>query len=452
MSLRCNELPVFDSPQRSAVRYLVENAIVLNPKREGKMPLGRASWYPYYAGFSHRFAQSLIESLHIRRGSRVLDPWNGSGTTTLSAFRTGHEAFGFDLNPVMVIAAKAQMLSPLSKDSLAPLTAEIVKIARSSRETNLTRVDPLSTWLMPSSACDLRRIEAAIQHLLVDSDPYRFHSDAPNRPTSDLAAFFYVALFRSTRLLLKRFFATNPTWVKRPSTERVRIRPSFETIVGTFVAQAEEMVSSLDGDVPAIRKGSVHLSAASSEEIPLQNGSVDFVLTSPPYCTRIDYAVATSLELAMLGYDSENGLGELRTRMIGTSMVRIIPPAAQLGWGLTCNDFLCHVATHQSKASQGYYLKNHLQYFDGLFNSISEIGRVLKRGGICAVVVQDSYYKELHNDLPGTFLQMAGNRALELIRRVDFQHQNTMAGINPGTKQYRKRPGATESVLLLQKG
>ena len=190
MSTRCEALHVLRSPQRSTAEFLVDNAIVLNPKRETKMPSGRANWYPYYAGFSHRFAHTLIESLHIRRGGRVLDPWNGSGTTTLSALRTGHDAFGFDLNPVMVIAAKAQMLSPLSKDSLAPLTAEIAKIARISSEIHLSRVDPLSTWLMPSSARDLRRIEAAVQHLLVDSDSHRFHSDAPDRATSDLAAFF----------------------------------------------------------------------------------------------------------------------------------------------------------------------------------------------------------------------------------------------------------------------
>ena len=437
--------------QQTTSKFALDKAIVLNPKRESKMALGRANWYPYYAGFSHRFAQTLIGSLHIRRGSRVMDPWNGSGTTTLSATRRGHNVFGFDLNPVMVIAAKAQMLSPLSKASLPPLTAEIIKIARTRSAVQLSRVDPLCTWLTPSSAADLRQIEAAIQHLLVESDAHAFHADAPQRVISDLAAFFYVALFRSTRSLLKNFFASNPTWVKRPSTERERLRPSLETILGSFATEAEGMLSSLDGDPLPIRKGSVHLATASSDEIPLEDGSIDFVLTSPPYCTRIDYAVATSLELALLGYDGPHGLGELRTRMLGTSMVQATPPTAKASWGTVCNTFLKQVANHQSKASQGYYLKNHLQYFDGLFNSVREIGRVLKHGAMCAVVVQDSYYKELHNDLPGTLHQMASSCELELVKRVDFQHQNTMAGIHPGTRQYRKRPSATESVLLLQK-
>ncbi len=432
-------------------KLALDKAIVLNPKRESKMALGRTNWYPYYAGFSHRFAQTLIESLQIRRGSRVMDPWNGSGTTTLSAIRRGHNAFGFDLNPVMVIAAKAQMLSSLSKASLPPLTAEIIKIARTCPTVDLSRVDPLCSWLTPSSAADLRRVEAAVQYLLVESDAHAFHADAPQRAISDLAAFFYVALFRSTRSLLKKFFASNPTWVKRPSTERERSRPSLEAILNSFTTEAKGMLSTLDGDALPIRKGNVHLAIASSDDIPLEDGSIDFVLTSPPYCTRIDYAVATSLELAVLGYDGPHGFGALRTRMLGTSMVQATLPTAQTSWGTGCNAFLKQVASHRSKASQGYYLKNHLQYFNGLFNSVREISRVLNRGAMCAVVVQDSYYKEIHNDLPSTLHQMAASCDLELFKRVDFQHQNTMAGIHPGTRLYRKRPSATESVLLLQK-
>src|SRR5580692_6090361 len=87
MNARGTALHVFRPRQRSITRSPIENAIVLNPKREGKVLPGRTNWYPYYAGFSHDFAQTLMRSLRLERGSRVLDPWNGSGTTTLSALR-----------------------------------------------------------------------------------------------------------------------------------------------------------------------------------------------------------------------------------------------------------------------------------------------------------------------------------------------------------------------------
>ena len=37
----------------------------------------------------------------------ILDPWNGSGTTTYAASQLGYTSRGLDLNPVMNIVARA---------------------------------------------------------------------------------------------------------------------------------------------------------------------------------------------------------------------------------------------------------------------------------------------------------------------------------------------------------
>jgi hypothetical protein len=58
---------------------------ISNPKRDPKNVGGRESWYPYYAGFSPVFARGFFESLRLDPRSRVLDPWNGSGTTVEAA-------------------------------------------------------------------------------------------------------------------------------------------------------------------------------------------------------------------------------------------------------------------------------------------------------------------------------------------------------------------------------
>jgi hypothetical protein len=63
------------------------------------------------------------------------------------------------------------------------------------------------------------------------------------------------------------------------------------------------------------------------------------------------------------------------------------------------------------------------------------------------LVVQDSYYKNLHNDLPRIFVEMAARQKLTLIERRDFPLSRTMAGINPRVSDYRKSFSATESVL-----
>ena len=137
----------------------------------------------------------------------------------------------------------------------------------------------------------------------------------------------------------------------------------------------------------------------------------------------------------------------MRQQLIGTSTVPVDVPSPDVSWGRTCRRFLDAVSKHTSKASKSYYYKNHAQYFDGISNSVSELGRTLKRGGVCILVVQDSFYKDVHNNLPQVFIEMGKASGLRLERRADFHLRRSMAGINTRTRKYRKPTGATESVL-----
>jgi len=75
----------------------------------------------------------------------------------------------------------------------------------------------------------------------------------------------------------------------------------------------------------------------------------------------------------------------------------------------------------------------------------------LKPGGAAILVVQDSYYKELHNDLPKIIGQMGERAGLELIRSERFAWQQSMSRINPHPRGYNRPSDATESVLCFAK-
>ena len=189
---------------------------------------------------------------------------------------------------------------------------------------------------------------------------------------------------------------------------------------------------------------------APSNVIPWGESSVDLLITSPPYCTRIDYAVATMPELSIINF-SKKDFDLLRTQLIGNTTITKDFILELEEWGPTCNKFIDAVHNHASSASKTYYYKNHLQYFNGIYQSLRDIVRVLKDEASCVFVIQDSFYKNLHNDLPKVYEEMGYNCGLRLVRRKDFPTRRTMAGINPITKQYRTNIFATESVLCFQK-
>jgi hypothetical protein len=427
-----------------------DKLVITNPKRAAAAPVGRDHWFPYYAGFSSEFARQLIASSSLPKGSVLMDPWNGSGTTTSSAVVNGHKAIGFDVNPVMAVVAKARLLPQCEIASIAPLMADILEKATGTGG-DLDISDPLGIWLAPAAVLTLRRIERAIYRLLVSASGTRAATDSV-QDLSSLASFFYVALFRTLRLLLRRFRGSNPTWITRPLTFGHRIRPSTSTIRNCFSDHVGQMVlraSSIPEHKP--RTSSSTIGVASSERLPVRRGTVDFVLSSPPYCTRIDYCVATLPELAALGFDVDTRLGELRHRLIGTPTIHAATPAPNTSWGKTCVALLDRISRHRSKAARSYYFKTYTQYFAAMSRSFSELGRCLKRRGYCILVVQDSHFKNVHVDLATVFREMGLAASLELRRREDFPISRTFGSINLKARAYRDASSATESVLCFTK-
>lgn len=408
----------------------------------------QSSWYRYYAGFSEEFARDALRSMDLRKGECVLDPWNGSGTTVSTALSLGLRGRGYDLNPVMVVVAKARCLEHSEYLSLKPLAAELARQCRRSFEPDPD--DPLSAWFYPDTIAAIRAIEGAVQRFFVDESHYASLKDRGVDDLSGLAAFFYVAMFRTIRQILRPFLTSNPTWVKRPKSWRSRLRPTAATVRETFQSSLAEMTRPRGQQSEPSARGDKTICVASSEKLPLEDQSVSCVLASPPYCTRIDYAVATSPELALLGYVLESDFDALRRKLIGTSTVPSETPEAPEDLGEACLGFLGRLSQHSSKASSTYYYKNHVQYFRSMAASLSEIYRVLKAGGQCTLVVQDSYYKDLHNDLPAILSQMADLRGLRLRDRTDFPLGRTLAGVNPGAREYRDSFSAVESVLTFE--
>jgi tRNA G10 N-methylase Trm11 len=423
---------------------------VENPKRYVAKSKGNAGWVDYYAGFCPHFAKTLLETSNLTPQAVIADPWNGSGTTVEAASVLGFKGYGFDINPAMLVVAKARMLRKPTKPSIKPLMRQIMDSAK-LQDPTAADLDTLGLWFKPSGVYSIRRLEAALQQLLVDPSDHQMLRDRNiEEDVSDIAAFFYNALFRAVRRSIRRFHSSNPTWIRTAREPKDRISLGLTAITNEFRHQVNGMLSALKDVSFCHLDPTFSLKAASSTALPLNDESVDLILSSPPYCTRIDYAVTTLPELAVLGYSKED-IRSLRQTMIGTSTIAKKQPTIDDSWGATCKRFLRKVETHSSKASATYYHKNHLQYFAGMADSLKECNRVLKKGGRCVLVVQDSYYKDIHNNLARIVTQMAESRGFRQNKQVDFKQVRTLAGVNPGSRAYRDIFTATESVLFFSK-
>jgi hypothetical protein len=428
-----------------------EELDITSPKRNKEHQAGWDGFFPYYAGYPDAFVRSILKSSGLPAGSMVADPWNGSGTTTYAASTLGYASRGIDLNPVMAVVALARLLAPSEADSLEPLATKLVKRLRVETK-RLAEDDPLLLWFARPAASAIRAIERRIRDQLVGALTRTATGTRLDR-MSCLAATFYVALFTACRTLAAEFQCSNPTWTRRPKVDEEKLEVSREAVICGFLLNIRAMAAALadrQARYSIERVGAEILVADTTSQCWTPN-SIDIVITSPPYCTRIDYTAATRIELALLQGLLQIEFKELGRSMIGSTRVPLSNLEVSETWGPLCARFLENVKTHRSKASSGYYYKTHLDYFEKMSRSFSNMSCALKARAPAILVVQDSYYKDIHNDLPSILEEMAASHGLGLRRRRDFRLSRSMAGINPHTKTYGRKAGALEAVLCFEK-
>ncbi|ENM8380948.1 TPA: DNA methyltransferase [Vibrio alginolyticus] len=415
---------------------------VINPKRYNELVEKKPHWYNYYAGYSNSFTYELIRSAQLTPDALILDPWNGSGTTTLAASMLGIQSVGIDLNPVMKIIACAKQAT----SSDLPEVERRVRKIRSNRSCRIYKDDPLSDWLTESSILIVRRIESSI----IDDYSSKLTSDKVDA-LNKAQCLMYTALFNCLRLYLEAFIPSNPTWIKKPKAGNDKVELEWRSFRAQYLLQLRKMIDSIKDSVAFVEDELAKFLIASSSQIPLEGETVDLVITSPPYCTRIDYGVATSPELSIISVGGAKEVNSIRRSLMGTTTVpKSLEPLSK-DFGLECMKFLKKVEQHPSKASSTYYLKNYLQYFSDLILSVKEIYRVMKRGSYFVCVVQDSFYKDVHCDLASIISDMAHLSGLVLHDIHHFESKQNMANLNNKSKVYRNKTFAVETVLIFKR-
>ncbi|MBI2378960.1 MAG: hypothetical protein HYV07_33505 [Deltaproteobacteria bacterium] len=418
----------------------------LDAKRKPSRETRFETWHPYYAGYTEEFARGVLRVLGGGVTLTVLDPWNGSGTTTRVAHEMGHQAVGFDINPVANLVASAKIAHP--DDALH--VAGLARRFASAASVRVASTDPLLTWMAPSVVGQYRAIEAAI---LTDLATTADGSVA--RPRSGgvppLAAFMLLALIRAAREIASLHRGTNPTWTTPGEGRRRRVRTLGKRWALRVAEMAQELAATRASGTASPWCG--RISVADARDLPLADNHVDLVLTSPPYCTRIDYVVSSSFELAALGVARGSSEFEmLRLASMGTPLARKgPPPEIPDSWPTQICSLLTAIRSHPSKASRSYYYKTFWQYFADARASVSELHRVLRPGGLALFVVQTSYYKELCVDLPSLYVDLGEGLGLKGAVIGEAAVYRALAQIHPHSLHHRKESLYREAVVALEK-
>ncbi|CAI1899452.1 putative methyltransferase [Serratia quinivorans] len=394
-------------------------------------------WHPYYAGYSESFVLSVLSEEKLAPNAVVLDPWMGSGTTGLVCQKQNINCIGADINPIMsrFAAAKNNMIiSELNCNGLDVLDEIINRYTHESRKLSKR----------------IKNSQVATAHLkkLYESINNQFDHLSSSHEMNPLESFYYGVLFFTSRKSLEINSGSNPTWVIDKEFKNKSIKVD---LIGDFKSNFYLMREQLNNYFENINTNSTYkIFNSDCKSLPIDNASIDMVITSPPYLTRIDYAASTKFELQLTF--GQEGYESIRKKSMGTTTVPKDADPFNSQWGDICSKVLEQVMTHTSRASDTYYIKNKLRYFSDAYSSLREIYRVLKDGMSAYLVLQNSYYKEIEIPLYDIYCEMALNIGYSSSKVVKEEKVRVSLGqINPKSSVYLKDKVYYEKIIKVTK-
>ncbi len=423
-------------------------------KRTAVERSGPHSWHPYYAGYSESFVGSALRYLGCHEETTLLDPWGGSGTTGIVAARSGIPSICIDVNPVMATFAAAKSRQVLAHREELLTFFDNLDCAELSIESHIGRDDALANIFTPETVNSIRYVANGVtperfsaKSESKDARQVRKALDDPDRLINLVQAFCLSVMFVSLRKLSGVERSSNPTWLKSRD-EKAHVSPS--ALFAALRSDARKMLTDLEAYFGVERTIAPNYSLhGDARHLPVRDASVDAVITSPPYLTRIDYAMATMPEMYLLG-DGEL-LKRTRHQTMGAPVITRSDKYQKESWGATCNAVLDAVKAHPTKAAMSYYWKNIVQYFIDLDLALDEMRRVLAPRGEALLVVQTSYFKDIEIPLGLIYCEMAEGKGLDAAIVYEEEVRGHIAHVNTKSSQYKKNKVYREEVVHLTK-
>ena len=244
-----------------------------------------------YAAKMHPLTARRALGLVAGAGASVLDPFCGSGTVLVEAMRRGARAIGVDASPLAVLIARAKV-APLPArfvERARRIAALVVQEGKAARRAGYQPPPPrpasqaLREWFAPHV---LRELEALAREIAAE-------------PDETLAAPFTAVL---SSILVK--MAKREPDGAGAAAERKLARGMAARL---FAARAEELATGMDALARDTPRGTPapRVELGDARRLTLAGGSVDAIVTSPPYAGTYDYLEQHALRLAFLGLAGE---------------------------------------------------------------------------------------------------------------------------------------------------
>ncbi len=274
-------------------------------------------WYP--ARYVPQIAGILI-NYFSKPGDNVLDPFSGSGTTVVEAFKHGRRALGIDINPIAILISQAKLISFEKSDFNEfgnQLITKAKEISSDSEEDSIFRSQTLripnleenEKWYHKDTLIELGALWNAINQL--SNNRYEIVAKA---------AFSSILRYCCSQDKHWGWICDN---VKPKEFKYKKAIDKFKKKIDEYSVNAEklkEQSQTLQDSV--IEYKDIELLQGNNLELLscIKDEEFDLVVTSPPYYNMTDYVRAQ--RLSFLWFEFDENIDQLKSKEIGARFKR----------------------------------------------------------------------------------------------------------------------------------
>jgi DNA modification methylase len=433
------ELQQFREIEQSVVQlwYSTNYAGLVVSTDHDSSPVHR--WFHFKEAFSPRLLPQLLASLDLQLPSEftLLDPFCGVGTSLLGAEELEQHGYhvhpiGIEVNPFIYFTARTKLgWRKITQDKLVPIGTQCM-----NRAGRMVASLPSLSSIREGRCISLhtaKRIVALREAI---------HAHGADE-THDALMLGLAASIETLSRIRKDGRALRIVDKTRRNFEAT-VLERWQLMAGD-IRQRRQQISR------AVRTRVTCADGRRPLEAGIERGSIDLILTSPPYPNNIDYSEVYKLELWLLGHiDNEEDFLALRKRTLRSHPTARTPSkssgffanAEQGALGTLFQPLRDRCIEKQEAWRQRIFEG----YFSDLWDALEQHYKCLRRGGYEILIVGNS----LHGGAGGAYLVATDLIVAAMARMLGFEVQRAIVA-----RTLRRRlPGnhfLRESLVVLRK-
>jgi hypothetical protein len=354
-------------------------------------------WYRFVLSYPPHLVRTYLKDFGLDSRHTVLDPFCGTGTTVVECKLNGIPGLGLEANPFAHFASAVKLDWSVDADALETVSQSVAASTWQALEAQGIRDnEPFAGSVHDLS---LRTLDDEAMALLLKG------SISPLPLHKSLVLLEHIRSYQETSVYRHALLALANALVFRISNLHfgpevgVQSPKTDAPVVASWLHEVRKMIA----DLRQVRGGSlpvcqVHHADSRSLAGILAPGSIDAVITSPPYPNEKDYTRTTRLESVMLGFvNNKAELRALKQQLVRSNTRGVYKDDGDDQWIVQhpeiqrIADAIEQRRLEMGKSSgfERLYPRVTKLYFGGMARHLSELRSVLRPGAQLAYVVGD---------------------------------------------------------------